>query len=181
MLVLSYDACLLLLWYWPGVLLAWRWRCWTGDIAAWCHPVPATCRTPQVLALCLGRGPLLVPGLSLPQYLAVLNLPIVPYSVFVVSGGSRLLEAGAASGGSLAREALGQYATSLACTWVLALPGIPGLARHWLYTLTSCMLLSAVFNFLGVAASSLLGLRIAPCFNKPWLSSSFSDFWARRW
>lgn len=30
-------------------------------------------------------------------------------------------------------------------------------------------------------ASSMLGIRIAPHFDQPYLSSSFSDWWSHRW
>jgi hypothetical protein len=45
-----------------------------------------------------------------------------------------------------------------------------------------------LYAFLGLlmdgpasAASTLIGLRIAPHFDAPYLCSSLSDFWSRRW
>lgn len=54
---------------------------------------------------------------------------------------------------------------------------------------TLCFLAAlGMYAFLGLLmdgpatlASSLIGLKIAPHFDKPFLTSSVSDFWSRRW
>jgi hypothetical protein len=45
-----------------------------------------------------------------------------------------------------------------------------------------------MYTFLGLLmdgpaslAAALIGLRIAPHFDKPYLASSLTDFWSRRW
>lgn len=133
----------------------------------------------KLLAFSFGRGPLAAMPLTASQFAGVMQLPIVPSEVFRVSGGARVADAGSA--GDLLRSYGWNILAALTVSWVLALPGLPVLARHWLYTLESCVFLTAVFNLLGAGAAALLRLKVAPTFNKPWLSSSLADFWARRW
>ena len=48
-------------------------------------------------------------------------------------------------------------------------PGIPVMARHWLYTLCSATFLNAVFDVLAAAVHGSLGISSAPSFDRPWL------------
>ena len=65
-------------------------------------------------------------------------------------------------------------------TWMQSLPDVIQLV---------CMCAAVgLYAFLGLLmdgpaslASSLIGLKIAPHFDKPFLSSSVTDFWSRRW
>ncbi|EFJ48280.1 hypothetical protein VOLCADRAFT_91024 [Volvox carteri f. nagariensis] len=71
--------------------------------------------------------------------------------------------------------------TAMLVSWVLALPYLPVMVRHWLYTLASATFLTGVFDILGAVAYLGLGITAAPAFDRPWLCDSFQDFWARRW
>ncbi len=54
-------------------------------------------------------------------------------------------------------------------SWLLAAPGLPVMARHWLYTLASATFLTGVFDLLAAAAAAVLGIVSAPTFDRPWL------------
>jgi hypothetical protein len=56
-------------------------------------------------------------------------------------------------------------------SWVLALPSLPVMVRHWLYTLASATFLTGVFDLLGAVAYLSLGITAAPTFDRPWLVS----------
>jgi hypothetical protein len=45
---------------------------------------------PQVLAMCLGRGPLLLPYAGFWQFCGALMLPVIPRAAFKTSGGAGL-------------------------------------------------------------------------------------------
>ncbi|KAG2426899.1 hypothetical protein HXX76_012686 [Chlamydomonas incerta] len=149
----------------------------------------------KLLAFALGRGPLTPDWLSPLQFCGVLLAPVIPIEVFtvgsqdtarrhVVKHGRQLL---LDSWRSLDARTWGRrdvrvcVGVGLLVTWVLAVPGIPVMARHWLYTLCSATFLTAVFDLLAAAAHASFGIASAPSFDRPWLSCSFQDFWARRW
>lgn len=41
--------------------------------------------------------------------------------------------------------------------------------------------LGAVTDLFAISTTSLLGLRLAPCFDRPYLSASMAEFWSQRW
>ncbi|GLC62928.1 hypothetical protein PLESTB_001960700 [Pleodorina starrii] len=84
-------------------------------------------------------------------------------------------------GRTLLLQSWASTGVAMLVSWVLALPGLPVMVRHWLYTLASATFLTGMFDVLGAAAYLLLGITAAPTFDKPWLCDSFQDFWARRW
>ncbi|PNH01863.1 putative long-chain-alcohol O-fatty-acyltransferase 1 [Tetrabaena socialis] len=138
----------------------------------------------KLLALSIGRGPLAPAWLTPLQFAGVFLLPTIPIQVFTVGpqdvarlhtvkhGGQLLLDSWASMGGAR---------VAMLVSWVLALPRIPVMGRHWLYTLASATFLTGAFDLLAAFAHMALGIHSAPTFDKPWLSSSFQDFWARRW
>lgn len=99
-------------------------------------------------------------GSSAIHFITVMGLPIVPYEVFAVSGGSTLPPASTAGGWQLLRTYAGQSAATLPVTVVLVkIPHIPILIRHWLYTFNSCMFLSGKQQQRTSSASSLQCVR----------------------
>ncbi|KAJ9525612.1 hypothetical protein QJQ45_003377 [Haematococcus lacustris] len=130
----------------------------------------------KLLAFCMNRGPLALP-LSPISFFTTLLLPIVPAQVFVVSGGAKIPD----NQGGAERDTwqlLRDYGKQISCAALVAavlvsFPDLHWFARHWLY--------SAVFDLLAAGATAWLGMPVAPAFNRPWMSESFADFWARRW
>eukprot|EP00879_Flechtneria_rotunda_P005117 GHRR01005399.1.p1 GENE.GHRR01005399.1~~GHRR01005399.1.p1 ORF type:complete len:454 (+),score=149.12 GHRR01005399.1:1151-2512(+) len=142
----------------------------------------------QVAAFGIGRGPLALPDCpwldNLAKFGAVLSMPIIPRQVFKISKGSNpnaistsapttpaqfLYSYGCKTGGAT-------IASTLA-VW----PVLPELMRHWFYALSLSLSLGAIWDFWCLSAVMFFGLDIAPSFDKPWLSSSFADYWSRRW
>ncbi|KXZ44759.1 hypothetical protein GPECTOR_62g874 [Gonium pectorale] len=143
----------------------------------------------KLLAFCIGRGPMVPSWLTPAQFSGVFLLPIVPIQVFTVGPqdaarlhtvkqGRQLLLDSWASTGACGRAVV---RVAMLVSWVLAVPGIPVMVRHWLYTLASATFLTGVFDVLAAGAHVALGITSAPTFDKPWLCDSFQDFWARRW
>jgi hypothetical protein len=60
-------------------------------------------------------------------------------------------------------------------------PYLPVLARHWFYALCLSLSLGSLWDFWCLMAVLCFNIEVAPSFDKPWLSSSFADYWARRW
>jgi len=129
----------------------------------------------------MDRGPL-VGRRPLRQFAGALLLPVVPYSDAArARPHGHPLPPPASAGQMLAsycRRMAGAAATAVV---ILAItPYAPVLVRHWLYTLTTSFFLGGVFDALGALAVAAFGLQVAPTFDAPWLSSSFSDFWRAR-
>jgi D-alanyl-lipoteichoic acid acyltransferase DltB (MBOAT superfamily) len=62
--------------------------------------------------------------------------------------------------------------------------GVVDMPRHVKHLAWSFGLVSFLGLLMDAPASlvtSLLGVRIIPTFDAPWLSSSLADFWGRRW
>ncbi|KAG2500512.1 hypothetical protein HYH03_001289 [Edaphochlamys debaryana] len=134
-----------------------------------------------LLAFALARGPLMPEWLSPLQFGGVYLLPIVPIEVFTVGPQHAARVHTTKHGRQLLLDAWASTGVAMLVSWVLAIPGIPVMVRHWLYTLASATFLCGVFDLLGAFAHMTLGITAAPTFDRPWLSASFQDFWSRRW
>lgn len=60
-------------------------------------------------------------------------------------------------------------------------PALPVLANHWFYALCLSLSLGAIWDFWCLVVALWFGVEVAPSFDKPWLSTSFADYWSRRW
>eukprot|EP00884_Botryococcus_braunii_P022815 jgi/Botrbrau1/9217/Bobra.0028s0013.1 len=132
----------------------------------------------KVLQLCANRGPLLQCH-SFPVFFTVLNLPILPDAD--KPGG---LSDAAAKGRLVRRHViylmgdifiLGVATIVLTSSWP-----IPSLVREFFTVLLMYAFLSTTMDLLSIPAAAL-GLALAPHFRQPWLSSSFTELWGRRW
>jgi hypothetical protein len=136
----------------------------------------------KVLGLALDRGPLTLP-LSALQFATVLLAPITPQidgKMHRVGSVGRLADScGTAS------EMLGRFAAKTAglCCVVfgLAVFDPPRVVQEILYALGLYAFLGFFMDGPATAITSLMGLKIAPHFNQPYISSSVSSFWGARW
>ncbi|KAK9905470.1 hypothetical protein WJX75_000391 [Coccomyxa subellipsoidea] len=152
----------------------------------------------KVLGLLINRGSLCEP-LDCLQFLTVLWMPITPQSVqqnplSVVVGITKKKKGNLPRISSNARlgEEAGSYLQLLAGFFAkaLVLGGVVYLLTNFslqrrivefLYALGMYAFLGLLMDGPATLASSLIGLKIAPHFDKPFLTSSVSDFWSRRW
>lgn len=137
----------------------------------------------KVAAYALGRGPLtLYEDGSFMDFTGVLCLPIIPREVLRLSGGAKLQSQGQSGTawqflrGCCVKGNLSTLAAIAAQT-----PGLPVLVHHWLLGHWLSLILGMTWDFYGVIAVAVFGLDVAPSFDKPWLSTSFNDYWSRRW
>ncbi|GLI68309.1 hypothetical protein VaNZ11_012670, partial [Volvox africanus] len=72
-------------------------------------------------------------------------------------------------GRQLVLDCFANTGTAMLVSWVLVLPYLPVMVRHWLYTLASATFLTAVFDIMGAAAHWTVGITAAPSFDRPWL------------
>lgn len=137
--------------------------------------------TLQVLALCANRGPLACsPGYGYWKFFGVMNLPIIPYQAFKSSGGAPQHAPVSSPLQMLSSYGRRMGAAIIVC-YIILTPGLPILLKHWFYALCVSLSLGAVFSLLGAFASAAFGITVAPSFDAPWLSTSFADYWSRRW
>ena len=138
----------------------------------------------KLMGLCINRGPLVSGQWTPLQSLVVLYLPIYPCPP--LSDQSQKKKAGRlhdTSGNSMSLVIQWIFKVTLLAIIVVLL------ARGNLNIFVKEILQAfAIYSFLGFlmdgpAALVLgyLGVKIIPTFDQPWLSSSLSDFWGRRW
>ncbi len=70
---------------------------------------------------------------------------------------------------------------SICAIVAMQLPFLPRLAHHWLYAFNLSLFLGCLWDVWCLAATVFMGLKVASSFDAPWLSTSFADYWARRW
>lgn len=74
-------------------------------------------------------------------------------------------------------KAAGATAAATLAVWHV----LPQLLRHWFYALCLSLSLGAIWDFWCLVVVLWFGVEVAPSFDKPWLSTSFADYWSRRW
>lgn len=136
----------------------------------------------KVLGWALGRGPLTEP-LTLPQFIAVASLPITPVlskSAAAPKGNARQGETGDGALGAAADFGIKVVALAVIVK-TLQKPDLPPMFAQLLYAVGLYCFVGLVMALVGVLCVGLLGMRVAPHFDRPYLSSSLTDFWSRRW
>ena len=137
----------------------------------------------QVLGWAVSRGPLMAP-LNLPQFMAVAFMPISP----VLLSANTTKKAGNARQGEVGQGAVASAVHFFIKLGILAVvlvglqsPSPPRLLRELLYAVGLYLFIAIVMSCVGVFTVGFLGLAVAPHFDRPFLSSSLTDFWSRRW
>lgn len=134
----------------------------------------------------LGRGPL-CERLSLPQFAAVFALPITPVLKSAAAaapsarGNARQGEVGHAGPAACAAAAAGKLAGLVGVLVALPAPWLPRLGQEALYSLGLYLFMGFVFDCMEAAVGAALRLPVAPNFDAPFLATSLTDFWSRRW
>ncbi|GJN27252.1 hypothetical protein PR202_gb15257 [Eleusine coracana subsp. coracana] len=126
----------------------------------------------RLLLLAAGHGPL-SPSLPLPSFVAVATFPVT-------------LQNNPTTKSTNPKPGPTAYAVkaALLATIVSMYRYRAEMSEHLLLTLYSLhvyLALELVLACAAAAARGLLGLDLAPQFDRPYLSSSLRDFWARRW
>ncbi|KAL0041382.1 hypothetical protein WJX79_001390 [Trebouxia sp. C0005] len=85
--------------------------------------------------------------------------------------------------GHFVKHFLTKSAVVACVTYTLASKGdsLSTLSIHILYVINMYACMACLYDGPTTLVSTLIGLEIAPLFNKPFLAESFSSFWGRRW
>ncbi|KAL8469122.1 hypothetical protein ACS0TY_032091 [Phlomoides rotata] len=130
----------------------------------------------KLLMFAFDQGPLSIPSMSLPKFLAVASLPIKLQQSNTPQ--SKTLEKGHKSIFNYAVKALVfatilkiyDYEQNIHPAFIVVLYG---------FHIYLC--LEIILAVAAAAARGLIGAELEPQFNEPYLSTSLQDFWSRRW
>lgn len=110
-------------------------------------------------------------------------LPVIPESAFAASRASKHTSYGSRRN-SLRHQALSllsRAACGTLASAALRIHWLPRLAVYWLYMLITCMFLGGATDCFALLTTALLGMRLAPSFDRPYMSGSLTEFWSQRW
>eukprot|EP00882_Tetradesmus_deserticola_P018829 GHRQ01020222.1.p1 GENE.GHRQ01020222.1~~GHRQ01020222.1.p1 ORF type:complete len:452 (+),score=111.69 GHRQ01020222.1:388-1743(+) len=137
----------------------------------------------KIIALVMSRGVLMHVPQQYWHFMAACCLPIIPEAAFAASRASKHTSAGSRqnsihheAASLLSRAACGMFACA-----ALHIHWLPRLAVYWLYMFITCMFLGAATDCFALLTTVLLGMRLAPSFDRPYLSGSLTEFWSQRW
>ncbi|GLI67945.1 hypothetical protein VaNZ11_012276 [Volvox africanus] len=137
----------------------------------------------KLLALCLGRGPLMQAGLSLGQFTALLLWPIAPE--IDVDGRVQILHDTRTRASTAFQRVFWRAPENLVIFFLALLtlthPSVPLLAKTYSAAFGVCCYCDLWANVCASLVIWLHGMEVAPSWNRPWLQTSLADFWARRW
>lgn len=132
----------------------------------------------KLIMLAFGRGPLVDPQVdrSLVQFCAILCCPI---QLRPSTGKGLQKKEGALSllGQSLLKVAILLITLRITDMWEVLHPQV----YHFFWYFNLYLFISTIMNLSGALTSWVLGVELLPDFDRPFLSASVSDFWARRW
>ena len=143
----------------------------------------------QVLGWSINRGPLSW-DLTLGQFICSYNLPITPTSGKNVQSKpnertSTVGNAKHAEQGDPPLLALfdffAKFLLLFCCTTLSIHPKMPILISEICYVLVLYGFFSCLMQPVSVVIPLVCGISVAPHFCEPYFSSSFTDFWSRRW
>lgn len=135
----------------------------------------------KALGWALGRGPL-TEDLTLPQFIAVMTLPITPVLAAQPSKKSNARQIEAGDGFLLGVIDVVAKVVALGVTLTaLQSKDLHRLAKEVLYAIGLYLFMGIIMSFVGAACVGILNLRVAVHFDRPFLSQSLTDYWSRRW
>jgi hypothetical protein len=139
----------------------------------------------KIFGWAVGRGPLVLPTLTFPQFIAVAFLPITPVVEKKTSttkkkkGNARQDETG--DGASAAALDFFFKLVCLAALLTALQHDLHRLVQEILYAFGLYLFIAIIMDCVGLVSVAVLNLKVAPHFDKPFLSSSLTDYWSRRW
>eukprot|EP00878_Enallax_costatus_P021556 GHUV01022828.1.p1 GENE.GHUV01022828.1~~GHUV01022828.1.p1 ORF type:complete len:388 (+),score=71.64 GHUV01022828.1:501-1664(+) len=143
-------------------------KCCTGF--SWCLLM-------QAIGLCLGRGPL-VGSWNIAQTTMLYTFPIYPCQDVETKKG-RLGDSHGTTAEAI-RSFIGN--TTLLCILGYVLSHeLPKVLAHYLYGIALYAFITFLMDGPAALLIAVLGMRVVPPFDKPWLSTSVGDYWGRRW
>ncbi|PRW60188.1 putative long-chain-alcohol O-fatty-acyltransferase 5 [Chlorella sorokiniana] len=136
----------------------------------------------KVLAWVCNRGPLVRPWRPL-QFAAIMLAPISPVEEHAAHAQQRNGRQAEHAGGAavMAGAFAAKVALLAAGLALVTFVPLPKLAREFVYTLGIFSILSFAMDGPAAPISALLGVKVAPHFDAPFLATSLSDFWSHRW
>jgi hypothetical protein len=134
----------------------------------------------KLIMLACRRGPLADPKVDqrLFQFCAILCCPIQPVRPSIGKGLQRKKEETLRLfGQSLLKVAILLITLRITDMWEVLHP----LVYHFFWYFNLYLFISTITNLSGALTSWVLGVGLLPDFDRPFLSASVSDFWARQW
>jgi hypothetical protein len=132
----------------------------------------------KIAAYALGRGPLLVyEDEGFFKFLGMTSLPVIPSSIFRISKGSSLKREETATAWVFLCSHCIKGTCALGVAMASQIPVLPLYVHHWLVAHWLSLVIGATWDFSSFVAVALFGLKVAPSFDKPWLSTSYNDYW----
>jgi D-alanyl-lipoteichoic acid acyltransferase DltB (MBOAT superfamily) len=135
----------------------------------------------KAMGWALNRGPLAQP-LTFVQFITIYMMPITP-----ISSLSKNDRHPRSKRGEPALQALQDTVVKLVLLGLILIilrkfdENIPLLIKEATYALALYAFVSLMMAPLSAAVTAVLQLDIAPYFDRPYLSSSLTDYWSRRW
>uniref|UniRef100_A0A383VSV6 Uncharacterized protein n=1 Tax=Tetradesmus obliquus TaxID=3088 RepID=A0A383VSV6_TETOB len=137
----------------------------------------------KIIALVMSRGVLVHVPQQYWHFVVACCLPVIPESAFAASRASKHTSYGSRRN-SLRHQALSllsRAACGTLASAALHIQWLPRLAVYWLYMLITCMFLGGATDCFALLTTALLGMRLAPSFDRPYMSGSLTEFWSQRW
>eukprot|EP00890_Picochlorum_soloecismus_P005095 jgi/Picsp_1/5587/NSC_02946-R1_protein len=153
----------------------------------------------KVLGWAIGRGPLMLP-LTAVQFVCVCLLPITPNTASSSIASSSTKQQRGSSGMMMSEKKSNarqnEQGDTLSKSFLdfcqkclllfltvsaLLRRELPGLVAEMCYCLALYAFLAVIMQIFSVLLQGFCGLAVAPHYDQPYLSTSFTDFWSRRW
>lgn len=118
------------------------------------------------------------------QFVFVYNLPITPVGRVKESVKSKGNARQTESGDSLwkaSTDFIVKFGLLFVCTALLTRPHLHILIKELCYAFGLYAFLGVMMQLVSMMSHALTGMGVAPHYDQPYLSCSFTDFWSRRW
>jgi D-alanyl-lipoteichoic acid acyltransferase DltB (MBOAT superfamily) len=109
---------------------------------------------------------------------------MLPYpAAFLASNASKHISKGSRRNSvqHVAVSLISRAACGTLLTSALHIQWLPQLAVHYLYVFITGLFMGGVLDCFALLATALLGMRVAPSFDRPYMSLSLAQFWGHRW
>lgn len=138
----------------------------------------------KIIAVCMDRGPLASSSWTPLQTLFILYLPIYPSPPTAENQSLKKkgrLQDSSGSSSALLVQWVAKIVLLSVLVYLLSKGNLSPIAKDLLYPWAIYCFLGLLMDGPAALVLSLIGVLILPTFDQPWLSTSLSDFWGRRW